>query len=367
MNFGFSEEQNLLRDQVSRFMQEVCPMTRVRELMATRDAFDPALWQQMAELGWLGLTIPEAYGGLGLKWVDLTVVLEETAVGLCPLPLASQALSCEAILNCASEAQKQQWLPMLASGEKVCTLALYDEANWIAPAAITATATRQADEIVLAGSKPFVSDALSADYLLLAVQFEQGLALAALSSDQVQPQAQPGMDQTKPQASIDLTGVTLSAQALLPMTEAQLDYLTNCGALACTAEMVGAGHALLSLTSEYAKQRMQFGKPIGQYQGVKHRLAEMYVDIESYRSLCYYAAWTIDDAKDEIAHAVSLAKGYAADAFAAIGIDGVGLHGAIGFTTEYDAQLYLKRSKWARPMYGDSDYHLDRIAAIGGL
>ena len=121
------------------------------------------------------------------------------------------------------------------------------------------------------------------------------------------------------------------------------------------------------MTSNYAKERIQFGKPIGQYQGVKHRLADMYVDLESYRSLSYYAAWSVDDDIEGLAKAVSLAKGYASDAFAQIGIDGVGLHGAIGFTAEYDAQLYLKRSKWARPMYGDSDYHMDRIATLGGL
>ena len=129
----------------------------------------------------------------------------------------------------------------------------------------------------------------------------------------------------------------------------------------------GAGAAILEMTSSYAKERIQFGKPIGQYQGVKHRLADMFVDLESYRSLCYFAAWAVDDDPAELAKAVSMAKGYASDAFAQIGIDGVGLHGAIGFTADYDAQLYLKRSKWARPMYGDSDYHMDRIATLGGL
>ncbi|HCD27742.1 MAG TPA: acyl-CoA dehydrogenase, partial [Gammaproteobacteria bacterium] len=153
----------------------------------------------------------------------------------------------------------------------------------------------------------------------------------------------------------------------LPMTADQLAYLCNCGAVATTAEMVGAGAALVHMTSDYAKQRVQFGKPIGQYQGVKHRLADLYVDLESYRSLCYYAAWAIDDDPDSLPKAASLAKGYASDAFAQIGIDGIGLHGAIGFTAEYDAQLYLKRSKWARPMFGDSDFHLDRVAALGGL
>ena len=367
MNFGFTEEQNLLRDQVVRFMQEACPMPHVREICTTDTAFDKALWKQAADLGWLGLTIPEQFGGLGLKWVDLTVVLEAAGAGLCPLPLASHALACEAILECGTDAQKNQWLSAMANGDVTCTVGLYDEPNWISADAITASASVDGDTVTLSGVKPFVTDALSADYFLLAVKTQSGLALAAIGREQVKVSAQPTMDKTKPTGRVDLTGVTIPADYLLPMSEQQLAYFTDCGALACTAEMVGAAAALVELTSNYAKERIQFGKPIGQYQGVKHRLADMYVDTESFRSLCYYAAWAANDAKDELPRAVSLAKGYASDAFAQIGIDGIGLHGAIGFTAEYDAQLYLKRSKWARPMYGDSDYHLDRVASLGGL
>jgi alkylation response protein AidB-like acyl-CoA dehydrogenase len=367
MNFGFTEEQNLLKDQVQRFMKEACPMNRVREISSSDSAFDQALWQQAAELGWLGLTIPENFGGLGLKWIDLIVVLEAAAEGLSPLPIASQALASTAILACASEEQKASWLPAMASGDAVVTLGLYDEANWIDPAAVTASAQTNGEGFVLQGKKPFVNDALSAENMQLAVHSPNGLALAAVGKDQVTVTAQPTIDDTKPMASVDLDGVEISTSDLLPMSQEQLAFLTDCGGVATTAEMVGAGAAILALTSGYAKERIQFGKPIGQYQGVKHRLADMFVDLESYRSLCYFAAWAVDDSPEELAKAVSMAKGYASDAFAQIGIDGVGLHGAIGFTADYDAQLYLKRSKWARPMYGDSDYHLDRIATLGGL
>jgi alkylation response protein AidB-like acyl-CoA dehydrogenase len=367
MNFGFTEEQSLLRDQVERFIKEACPMHKVREIAASESRFDSTLWQQVADLGWLGLTIPEAHGGLGLKWIDLTVVLEAAAEGLCPLPIASQALASAAILTCGNDQQKNDWLPAMAAGKAICTVGLYDEANWIDPNAITAEAHANEAGYELKGIKPFVNDAAAADYLLLAVNAPNGLALAAVAKDNVKITHQPTMDTTKPMASVDLNGVSISAEFLLPMSEDQLAFLTDCGAVATTAEMVGAGAAILEMTSNYAKERIQFGKPIGQYQGVKHRLADMYVDLESYRSLSYYAAWSVDDDIEGLAKAVSLAKGYASDAFAQIGIDGVGLHGAIGFTAEYDAQLYLKRSKWARPMYGDSDYHMDRIATLGGL
>lgn len=367
MNFGFTEEQNLLRDQVRRFMSEQCPMPKVRELMATDHGFDLGLWQQAANLGWLGLIVPESYGGLGLRWIDLTVVLEETARGLCPLPMASHALSVAAILRCGSETHKTDWLPAMASGSAVCALGLYDEPNWIDPQAITLTGTPVADGVAISGSKPFVANAMAAEYLLLALHTPDGLGLAALQRDQVTITAQPQMDRSKPMARVTLDNVVIPKEHVLPVSAADLEYLTDVGAVVITAEMVGAAEAALQMTSDYAKERIQFGKPIGQYQGVKHRLADLYVDVESFKSLLYYAAWTIDEAPEELPRAVSLAKGYASDAFAQLGIDGIGLHGAIGFTAEYDIQLYLKRSKWARPMFGDSDYHLDRVAALGGL
>ncbi|GIR63392.1 MAG: hypothetical protein CM15mP68_0580 [Pseudomonadota bacterium] len=305
MNFGFTEEQNLLRDQVERFMQDTCPMTRVREI-SKADGFDSALWQQAGELGWLGLMVPEAYGGLGLKWIDQVVVLEAAATGLCPLPFASHALASSAILACANDEQKvagcRPWsvASSLHSG-------LYDDANWIDPAAITATATANENGYILSGKKPFVNDAAAADYLLLAVQGPTGLGLVAVGKEEVRITPQPTMDSTKPMASVDLEGVQIAAESLLPMSDHQLAYLTDCGALAVTAEMVGAGSAILELTGDYAKQRIQFGKPIGQYQGVKHRLADMYVDLESYRSLCYFAGWCADDDPAALPRAVSLA------------------------------------------------------------
>ncbi|MDH3642301.1 MAG: acyl-CoA/acyl-ACP dehydrogenase [Gammaproteobacteria bacterium] len=367
MNFGFTEEQNLLRDQVARFMQEACSMGKVRELMASDDGFDAALWRQAGELGWLGLTLPEEHGGIGLGWIDLTVVLEETGRGLSPLPIASQALSAAAILRCGNDRHKADWLPAMASGEAICTLSLYDDANWIDPGAITLTGVAADGGLQISGSKPFVADAMAANYYLLAVQGPAGLCLAAVSRDQVEVAPQQHIDPTKPMGRVTLNDVVVGDDFILPLKPDDLAYLTDVGAVAITAEMVGAAEAALNMTNEYAKDRIQFGKPIGQYQGVKHRLADIYVDIESFKSLLYYAAWTVDEAPNELARAASLAKGYASDAFAQIGIDGIGLHGAIGFTAEYDIQLYLKRSKWARPMYGDSDYHLDRVATLGGL
>ena len=364
MNFGFTEEQELLRDQVRRFMAEACPLTKVREVMSTDAGFDQHIWKQMADLGWLGLVTPEPLGGLGLKWVDLTVVLEETGRGLSPMPLVSQYLSSAALLRCGSDDQQQQWLPKLADGGTVGTLALFDAPNWVAADAITLTM----DGAILTGKKPFVADAGAADLFLIAVRTQTGLALATVekATPGVSVSLEAMMDKTKRIGTVSFDGVDLT-NALMPLTESDLEYLCSCGAVAVSAEMVGAAQAALEMTTNYAKERVQFGELIGKYQGVKHRLADIFVDVESFKSLVYYAAWTVDDGISELPRAASLAKAYGSDAFAKIGIDGVGLHGAIGFTAEYDIQLYLKRSKWARPMYGDSDYHYERVAALGGL
>ena len=357
MDFGFSEEQDLLREQVLRFMTDACPLSVVR---AQNGRLPSELWTQAADLGWLALIVPEAYGGLGLKWIDLAVVLEESGRGLSPLPIISQTLAATAIDRCASDDVKGEWLPRIAAGEAVFGVGLYDDPTWINSKGI-----RLAGGKTLTGAKPFISDAPAATQLLLATRSGEDLHLAIVDAEQVSVSAQPAIDRTKPFGTATLDGV--APLATVPVTADDLAFLTDCGAVAVTLEAIGAAEAILNLTTEYAKNRIQFDNPIGKYQGVKHRLANMFVDIESFKSLTYYAAWAIDAAPDELPRAASLAKAYASDAFVQIGIDGVGLHGAIGFTAEYDAQLYLKRSKWVRSVFGDADYHYQRAAAFGGL
>ncbi|MEE9365397.1 MAG: acyl-CoA dehydrogenase family protein [Dehalococcoidales bacterium] len=363
MNFGFTEEQELLRDQVRRFMQNQLPITKVREIMKTESGFDAEIWRQMAELGWLGLLIPEDLGGVGLKWVDLVVILEETGRGLSPMPLISQYLSSAALLRCGGDKLKH-WLPKLAEGSTLATLALFDESSLVGSDGVTL----RVEGNTLNGRKPFAPDAGAANLFLIAVRTGAGLALAAVEKDApgVSVSLEAMMDETKRVGTVFFKDVDVG-DSLMPLSEEDLAYLVDCGAVAVTAEMVGGAEAAMQMTTNYANERVQFGALIGKYQGVKHRLADIYVDVESFKSLVYYAAWTVDDAVDELPRAASLAKGYASDAFVRIGIESVGLHGAIGYTAEYDIQLYLKRSKWARPMFGDSDFHYERVAALGGL
>ena len=212
---------------------------------------------------------------------------------------------------------------------------------------------------------------------LLVVAFRSGPARDAISLAVVERGAPglhterlPTIDDSVRMGRAHFDGVKVEADAILGEVGAAwplVERIVDCGATAVTAEMVGAAEGVHALTVDYAKQRIQFDKPIARFQGVKHPLACAYVDIESWKSLCYYAAWTLDESPEEAPAAVSRAKAYASDAFARFGIEAIQLHGGIGYTWEYDAQLYLKRAKWARPVFGDSDHHYERLARLGGL
>jgi alkylation response protein AidB-like acyl-CoA dehydrogenase len=375
MNFGFTEEQELLRAEVRKFLDQNCPLEEVRKQSETPEGFARDFWKRMAELGWVGLTLPEAHGGVGLGWEDLVVVLEETGRTLFPSPLIATVLAGNAIARNGSAAQQKRWLPRLADGSAIGTVALLEASDSQDPAAIALRGRLDGDHFVLDGEKLFVLDAPAAD--LFVVAFRTGETPEALSLAVVERDAAglfvlriPTMDETKRMGRVTFSGVRIPRDALLGAPGAAAPAIARIldeGATAVCAEAVGAAEAALELTVGYAKQRIQFDKPIGQFQGVKHPLAVAFVDIESWKSLCYYAAWTLDASPQEAPLAVSRAKAYASDAFPRIGVEAVGLHGGIGYTWEYDAQLYLKRAKWMRPLFGDADHHFERAARLGGL
>ena len=372
MNFGFSEEQELLRTEVRRFIAAHSPLPEVRRAVKTEPGYSAAVLRSMAELGWLGLLVPERHGGAGLTWVDVIVLLEATGHGLLPGPLLSNLLVTAALCELGSEAQQARYLPRLARGELIGTLALLERGQPVGPAGVQARAARAGDDHVLDGEKAFVADAGSAQLFVVSARSDAGVGLFLVDAAQpgVSARSFPVIDETKRVGSVQLAGVRVAAAHVLaapPAGEAALARLLDAGAIAVSAEIIGAAQAALDLTVEYAKVRRQFDQPIGRFQGVKHPLAEMYVDLETIKSLVYYAAWALSAAPEQVPRAASMAKAYASEAFARIGVDAVQLHGAIGYTAEYDAQLYLKRSKWARPCFGDADHHYDRIAALGGL
>lgn len=374
MNFGFTEEQELLRAEVRKFLEQNASLEEVRRIVETEQGFERGLYARMAELGWVGLTMPEAQGGMGFDFVTFLVVLEETGRGLFPSPLISSVLAARAIELYGNDAQRARWIPGLADGTKVGTLALLEESDDLSPAGVSMTGKRDGEETILSGRKLFVPDAGSADLFVVVYRHGvsgDGVAMAVVESGAAGVDAADlaAMDLTKRVGRLDLDDVRVSDDALLAGATdwSAVQSLVDLGAAFVTAESVGAAERALEITTAFAKERIQFDSPIGRFQGVKHPLAEMYVDIESYKSLVYYAFWALDENDEGASAAVSRAKAYASESFPAAGITGVQLHGGVGYTWEYDVQLFLKRGKWMRFAFGDADYHYDRLVELGDL
>ena len=368
MNFGFTEEQELLRQEVRKFLDAHCPMEQVRKLRETPDGFSRELWKQIGELGWLGLTVPEAQGGAGLGWVDLVVVLEEMGRTLFPSPFLGATIGAAAIREAGSDAQMSRWLPALADGSAIASLAWLEPSDRIDLAGVELAGKPSGKGVALSGVKVQVLDAPAADLFVVAFRRggEVGLAVVDRSAPGVSVEATPSIDQTRRVGRVRFENVTVAADAVLANAKAaSIARVLDLATAAVTAELIGAAGAAIQITVNYARERQQFGAPIGRFQGVKHPLAEMLVDVESAKSILYYAAWCLDERDSDAPRCVSLAKAYASEAFARIGVDSVQLHGGVGFTWEYDPHLYLKRSKWARPAFGDADHHYDRAIALG--
>jgi len=376
MDIGFSEEQEMLREAARKFLDSECPTSFVRERMATPEAVTDDFWRQLAEQGWLGIVYPEEVGGSGLGTVDLVVLMEEMGRAVMPGPyLATVLLGGAAILAAGSPAQRQEWLPAIAAGERKATLA-WTEANarWDA-AAVTLSAREGAGGFRLAGSKMFVPDAHLADVLVVAARtrdgdrMEDGISLFLVPRDTpgVTVRVLPTIDETRKSCEIRFDDVRLDGAALLGARDAgwaPLAGVIDRATVALCAELCGGAQQVLDMTTAYAKMRIAFGKPIGSYQGVKHRAADMLVELENAKSLTYYAAWAADEAPAEAPLATAMAKAYASDASRHIAAAGIQLHGGIGMTWEHDLQLYLKRAKAGEIAFGDAGWHRERVARL---
>jgi alkylation response protein AidB-like acyl-CoA dehydrogenase len=343
---------------------------------------DPAgttddFWGKLAELGWLGLVYPEAHGGVGLGLVDLTVVLEEMGRVVMPGPFFSTVLlGGLAILHAGSEAQKAAWLPRIAEGEARATLALLEEsARWDAAGVTVAAKPGKEGGFVLSGTKLFVPDGHTADLLVVAARTarptktdpDHGVSLFLVPADRkgVAATLLPTMDQTRKLAEVTLSRVEVGADALLgPLHQAWplVAKVLDRAAVALCAEMCGGAQKVLDLCIEYAKVRVAFGKPIGTYQAVKHRCADMLVAVENAKSITYYAAWAADQDAPDAALAASMAKAFVSDAYRKVASDGIQIHGGIGFTWEHDMHLYFKRAKGSEVAFGDATLHRERVA-----
>ena len=378
MNFGFNEEQELLRNTARKFFENECPSDTVRRLMETPEGIDAQLWRKLAEQGWLGLIYPEPYDGMALGLVDLVVLMEEMGRAVAPGPYFSTVLlGGPAILEAGSDAQKKEWLPKIAAGDKRVALAWMEPSAQLGPAGVTLTAVEKGGTYTLSGIKLFVHDAHTADALVVAARTRPGAGADGVSLFLVPKGTKglavtllPTMDQTRKLCEVACSDVTVGADALLGAAGAgwaPLSRVLDRATVALCAEMCGGAQKVLDMTVEYAKIRQAFGRPIGSYQGVKHRAADMLVDVENSKSITYYAAWALDEGSPEAPLAVSMAKAYVSDAFRRVAAAGIQLHGGIGFTWEHDLHLYFKRAKGSEFTFGDATHHRERVAQLVNL
>ena len=378
MNFGFNEEQELLRNTARKFFENECPSETVRRLMETPEGINAELWKKLAEQGWLGLIYPEQYDGMALGLVDLVVLMEEMGRAVAPGPYFSTVLlGGLAILEAGGDAQKKEWLPRIAAGDKRVALAWMEPSAQLGPAGVTLTAVKRGETFTLSGTKLFVHDAHTADALVVAARTQPragadrvSLFLLPKGTKGLEVTLLPTMDQTRKLCEVACSDVTVGADALLGAAGAgwvPLSRVLDRATVALCAEMCGGAQKVLDMTVEYAKIRQAFGRPIGSYQGVKHRAADMLVDVENSKSITYYAAWALDEGSPEAPLAVSMAKAYVSDAFRRVSAAGIQLHGGIGFTWEHDLHLYFKRAKGSEFTFGDATHHRERVAQLVNL
>jgi len=321
---------------------------------------------------------PRQYGGAGLGFVDLTVLMEEMGRAVMPGPFFSTLLGGLVILETGSDAQKKEWLTKISEGDARVTLAWTEpNARWDA-AGVTTAAKASGGGFTLSGTKLFVPDAHVAQALVVVARTREGgkaeegisLFLVPAGTKGLSVKLLPTMDQTRKLCEVKLDDVAVPSSALLGPKDggwAPLARVIDRATVALCAEMCGGAQKVLDMTTEYAKIRIAFGKPIGSYQGVKHKAADMLVDVENAKSLTYYAAWAVDENVPEAPLAASMAKAYTSDAFRKVSGAGIQLHGGIGFTWEHDLHLYFKRAKSSEATFGDATFHRERVAQLINL
>ena len=374
MNFAFTEEQEELRSSARAFLSEHSSSERVRRAMESESGHDPEVWKRVGcELGWTGVIVPEELGGIGLGDVELVALMEVMGEFLLCAPyFSSICLAAAALLRGASPEQQREHLPALAEGRSTAALAWMESGAGAESTDFATTAERAGDEFVLRGAKHFVIDGATAQWLIVAARAPGsrgdrgvGLYLVPAGAAGLSRRPLPTMDLTRRQAALVLDGVRVPVSARLGDREDAAPVLREVldrAAVALAAEQVGGAQRCLDLSVAYAKERVQFGRPIGSFQAIKHKCADMLLRVESARSAAYYAGCVAADGAPELPRAASLAKAYCSEAFFHCAAQSIQIHGGVGFTWEYDPHLYFKRAQAGEHLLGDPAHHRERIA-----
>ncbi len=363
MYFDLTDEQQAIKSTAREFLAARYKSERIRGLAESEHGFEESDWEEMAELGWPGLALPEEWGGQGLGIVDLAVLFEEMGYALAPSPLLSTTLAGLALATNGTDEQRERWLPRLASGEARGTVALFDADTPAMIGSFEMEAGADGDGVVLDGEKVLVLDASTADFFLVATS-DGRRHLVERGADGVSVTAEKSIDPTRRLYSVRFDGVRVGPEATLD--GGQADYLPVLwrACVAIAAESTGVAQRTMEMAVEYAKDRQQFGRPIGAYQAVSHRCAQMLLETENARSAVYGAAWAADAEPDSLPLAASMAKAYASDAGWRVPDASIQVHGGIGFTWEHDLHFFLKRGKANAATFGTARWHRDRVADL---
>ncbi|MGH8927216.1 MAG: acyl-CoA dehydrogenase family protein [Acidimicrobiia bacterium] len=373
MNFAFSDEQEELRRVTRKWLSERSPSSVVRKLMETEQGYDPSMWAEMAQMGWQGMAIAEEYGGTGFGHLELAVLFEEMGRALLPAPFFSTvALGAAALIEAGSDKQKHDVLVRIAAGEAIVTLAFTEPNGRWDVSGVETIAEPINSGWVLDGTKSFVLDGHVADLIVVAARASEGVSLFLVdpTADGVSRKRLDTMDATRKQAEVTLTGVKVPEDGLLGGLGdgwRVVERVLEKAVVALATEQIGGAQKCLEMSVDYAKTRHQFGRPIGSFQAIKHKCADMLVQVESAKSAAYYGAWAASEDNEELPVIAPLAKSYCSEAFFFCASENIQIHGGIGFTWEHDAHLYFKRAKSAELLFGDPAYHRSRLADRLGL
>jgi len=377
MKLAPSPEQQELRDSVRRFLADRMPLQRVRELMESADGTDEKIWSYAAsQLGLQAIAIPEQFGGSGFTFAEQAIVLEELGAALYPGPyLASAVIAATALLASSDEGAKRDLLPGIASGDTVATLAFTeDDGSW-EPDSIRLAATRTDSGFgpygrwTLEGHKSFVLDGRAASMILAVAKTDSGLSMFAVQADApgLTRKQLPTLDQTRRLARLEFSSVPARLIGAPGEAAAILSRTLDIAAIAQAAEQLGGAQRALNMAVSYAKVRHQFGRPIGSFQAIKHRCADLLLEVESLRSAVGYAAAAVAEDSAEVPVVAALVKALASDTYFHVAAENIQIHGGIGFTWEHDAHLYFKRAKASELFLGDASYHRERLATRIGV
>jgi alkylation response protein AidB-like acyl-CoA dehydrogenase len=362
VNFDLTDEQRMLQEAAREFLAARLKSEQIRALAESDDAFSEDLWREMSDLNWPGLMVSETYGGQELGTVELAVLMEQLGYALVPGPILSAILAGIALETAATDDQKERYLAPLATGEQRGTLALWDAGAGWSPDDVTLEPEQTNGGYVLNGEKLFVLDAATADFFIVGASGDRRF-IVDRGADGVSIKPTPTIDATRKQYAVRLDGVKVGEDVAFGGPDAMQPARLR-AYVALAAELAGIAQKALEMGVDYAKERKQFGRPIGAYQAVSHRCAQMLLETEGARSAAYYAAWATENEPETAPLAASMAKAYASDAGTRVTGASLQVHGGIGFTWEHDLHLFLKRASADAVMFGDARWHREQVARM---